>query len=218
VPGGLLTLNPSYGVTVRGVIAAAPDREGGVGGFQASERAGRRPAKWFKSQPDDTVSWDLILDSDATPGRYSVTERLRHLRDMGVAHSDHDEPPTIDLSGDVWDTDANIPWVIENITLGDRLYDPFGEIRQHHVTVQLSRFEELDEVNAISIRRTRTGKKNKKRRHTIVTRAGDTMRSVALRELGSGNRWKDLRHWNKKQLGKVNPDDRLRAGTHLAVH
>jgi hypothetical protein len=51
-----------------------------------------------------------------------------------------------------------------------------------------------------------------------VTRAGDTMRSVALRELGSGNRWKDLRHWNKKQLGKVNPDDRLRAGTHLAVH
>ena len=219
MPGGTILLNPSYGPAVRAIVAQAPDRDGGGGGWQPSARAGRAPGKWFKAVPDDTYNWTLILDADATPGT-PIENRVRNIRNMGQPGSGHSRPPSIELSGDVLDADARIRWVMDSMSLGDRLYvrGDDGEkllIRQV-VTVGLSRYVELDEIETVRI--TTTRKRGKRRKRLIKTKANDTLRAVALRELGSGSRWKDLVKWNKKKLAKVNPDARLRTGTHLYVY
>lgn len=213
MPGGTLHLDPSYGSGLTTIVEAPPDRSGGVGGWQASERVGRRPGKWFKSQPDDTLSWQLILDRDATVGS-SIEHRLLNLRYMGVPHSGKSEPPVIKLSGDLNATDAGMEWVVEDVKLGERLYASDGTLVRYHVTVDFSRYNEIGEIEALRITRTRASKK--KRRRTIKSKNGDTLRGIALRELGSGARWKDLVKWNKS-LKRVDPDARLRANLSIKV-
>lgn len=212
--GGTILLNPSRGRAVRLVVESPPERSGGVGGWVGSERARRRAAKWYRALPDDTYSWNLILDEDALPGTSTISERLRWLRDMGQP-GNYEEPPTIEITGDVWDDDANVLWVMDGLTLGDRLFNPDGSFRRHHVTVQLSRYVAVDEIAAIRVTPTRTGRKRTRR--TVVVKQGDTLRAIALRELGNGSRWKEVVAWNKAKLRGVLPDVPLRAGVRLVV-
>jgi hypothetical protein len=212
--GGRINLAPSRGSDLTLLVAGAPGREGGVGGWESSERALRRPAKWWKASPDDTMSLELIIDIDKVGGP-SVERRIRVLRDMGQA-GDHDEPPTITVTGDVWQEDQAIEWVMQGLTLGDRLYNSDGTLRRQAVTVSLERYEELDTIEPVSVKGAR-GKKGKRRRRVVVARGNDTLRAVALRELGDATRWKDLQRWNKAKLKGVDPDARLRTGTHLTV-
>lgn len=214
MPGGRVRLVPSRGSDLTMILNKEPDRGGGVGGFEATERALRRPAKWWKGSPDDTYSLDCTIDIDAIGGP-SVERRLRVLRDMGLPGDDPDGPPSITLDGDVWDSDKNIRWVMEDIAFGERLWNPDGTLRRQQVTVSLSRFEDLATIEAIRVKPTRT-KSRKRRRRTTVARGSDTLRAVALRELGDATRWKDLVRWNKKLKG-VDPDARLRTGTHISI-
>lgn len=215
MPGGTITLKPSYGIPLTAIVASAPARSGGVGGWQASERARRGPGKWFKAVPDDTYSWTLILDSDATYGKSNVEQRIRNLRDMGRPHDGEAEPPVIDLTGDIWEPDSYISWVMDGMSLGERLYAGDGTLIRQHVTVELSRANLISEIEAVAIEGGRKG--GKKRQRTIKTKEGDNLRRVALRELGKASRWQDIRKWNKKKLAKVNPDARLKTGTRLVI-
>jgi phage protein U len=216
MPGGKLTLLPSYGAPLTLIVMASPDRAGGVGGWEASERAEQRPGKWWKGQPDDTMSWEFLVDIDMEFAGLSVEKRLSILRLMGVKHAGQDEPPSIKLDGDVTPADASLTWVIEDIQYTDRLYQGDGTLQQQKVTVTFTRYNAIDEVSAIRIRSTRV-KGRKKRHHVIKTKTGDTLRAVAIRELGNGSRWKEIKTWNPKVLKRVNPDVRLRAGTHLTI-
>lgn len=211
--GGMVRLIPERGSELTLILNKEPDRGGGVGGFEPVERSQRRPAKWWKSIPDDTMSLDCTLDLDAIGGP-AIERRLRVLRDMGLPSDDGDDPPSIKLLGDVWDDDKNVEWVMSNWTLGARLWMPDGTLRRQQVTVDLERFNDLAEISALRVRSTRT--RNRRRRRTVTTRAHDTLRSVALRELGDATRWADLRRWNNK-LKRTDPDIALRAGTHVAI-
>jgi len=211
--GGMVRLTPSRGSDLTLILMGPPDRGGGVGGWETAERALRRPGKWWKQFPDDTISLDCLLDIDAIGGP-SVERRLRVLRDMGLA-TDEDDPPTIELSGDIWDSDQNITWVMSNLTLGDRLFQPDGSLRRQAVKVDLERFTEIDDIKAIRLKTTRS-KKGARKRRVVRTRAHDTLRAVALRELGDPTRWKDLRRWNKK-VKSTDPDIALRTGTQLVI-
>jgi hypothetical protein len=214
--GGMVELTPSRGSKLTLILLEPPDRTLGVGGFQSSERALRRAAKWYKGIPDDTLSLNCLLDVDAIGGP-SIERRLEVLRDMGLAGSE-DEPPTITLDGDVWANDKAISWVISDggLALGARDYQSDGTLRQQQVTVTLERYTALSEIEAIRVTRTRKAGRSRRSR-TVATRANDTLRAVALRELGDGNRWKDLKSWNKKLLRGVDPDARLRTSTRLTV-
>lgn len=212
MPGGRVKFEPDRGSALTLLVAGPPERGGGVGGWVASERGLRRPAKFFKGLPDDTYSWDLIIDIDAVGGP-AVERRIQVLREMGQP-GEEDEPPSILLSGDVWTLDQAVPWVLDDMTLGDRLWNPDGTLRRQHVQVKLSRYTPVSEIEAIKVRSTRKG--GKKRRRQVVARGNDTLRVIALRELGDQSRWKDLRRWNKK-LAKVNPDARLRSGLHITL-
>lgn len=211
--GGRVKFTPSSGSPLTLLVANPPERGGGVGGWQSSDRAQRRPGKWFRAPTDDTYSWDLIIDLDAVGGP-SVERRIEVLRLMGQPPARGEEPPTITLSGDVWEPDQAVRWVMDDMTLGERLWTEDGDLRRQHVTVALSRYVEISEIDEVRISRTRTGRK--RRRRTVQSHANDTLRTIALRELGDGGRWKDLRTWNKK-LAHTNPDARLRAGTHVVI-
>src|SRR4051794_33038232 len=180
--GGMVTLVPSRGSQLTMILRGPPDRSGGVGGMEPVDRSLRRPAKYFKSIPDDTISLDCLIDLDAIGGP-AVERRLRVLRDMGQAGAE-DEPPSITLDGDVWEEDKAIEWVMDGLSLAERMFNPDGTLRQQVVKVDLSRFEALSEVEAIRVKSTRAGKGRKRRRRVTVARGNDTLRAVALRELG----------------------------------
>lgn len=211
--GGMVRLDPSRGSSLTMILNKEPDRGGGVGGHQAVERSLRRPAKWFKAQPDDTISFDCTIDIDAIGGP-SVERRVRVLRDMGQP-SDTEDPPTITVDGDIWDDDKNVTWVMQDWSLGARLWNSDGTLRRQQVTVSLERFNPLDEIQPIRIKSTRKG--GRRRRHVVVARGSDTLRAIALRELGDQARWKDIQKWNKTKLRRVDPDQRLRTGLHLTI-
>lgn len=213
--GGTVTLDPSRGSSLTLILSAPPERSGGVGGWVSSERSLARPAKWFKSIADDTMSLDCILDLDAVGGP-PIERRLRVLRDMGLSSGD-DDPPTLTVSGDVWDDDQNVTWVMVGLSFGERLFNADGTLRRQHVKVDLERFTEVQTVEPLRVRTTRTTAGARKRR-VVIVRGSDTLRAVALRELGDATRWKDLQRWNKAKLTGVDPDAPLRVGTHLAVH
>lgn len=213
--GGMVTLSPSRGSQLTMILRGPPDRGGGVGGMEPVDRALRRPAKFFKSIPDDTISLDCLIDLDAIGGP-SVERRLRVLRDMGQAGAE-DEPPSITLTGDVWEADQAIEWVMDGLSLAERLFNSDGTLRQQVVKVDLSRYEALSEIEAIRVKSTRAGKGRKRRRRVTIARGNDTLRGISLRELGDATRWKDIVRWNKKKLKGVDPDARLRTGTHLTI-
>lgn len=213
MPGGRVTFIPEVGSSLTLLVEGPPERGGGVGGWESSERGGTRPAKWFKSIPDDTYSWPLILDIDEVGGP-PIERRLRVLRDMGQPQGHDNEPPAITVTGDLWEHDGNIQWVMNELTLGERLWNSDGSLRRQHVTVGLERYTPLDEIEAVRIRPTRTG--TKKKRRSVVVHGNDTLRVIAVRELGDATRWKDLRRWNAK-LKRTDPDARLRTGLHITL-
>lgn len=209
--GGRVKLTPSRGTALTLLLLAPPERSGGVGGWVASERALRPPAKWFKGVPDDTMSLDCLLDIDAVGGP-PIERRLRVLRNMGIA-GDAEEPPTIRVDGDIWDSDQGLHWAMTGLSLGDRLFNGDGTLRRQGVKVDLERYSPLDTIKPLRIRSTRRG--GQRRRRVVRTNSGDTLRAVALRELGDATRWKDLQRWNK--LKGVDPDARLRTGTTVTI-
>lgn len=214
--GGRVKLTPGIGSPLTLILNAPPDRTGGVGGYETVERQGRRPAKWWKSSPDDTISLDCILDIDAIGGP-SIERRLRVLRDMGLPGDDVNGPPPITLDGDVWEDDKTVEWVFQSggLTLGDRLWNSDGTLRRQFVKIDLERFAPLSTIEAIKIRSSRTSK-GKRRRRVTIAKGNDTLRGIALRELGDATRWKDLVRWNKKLKG-ADPDARLRSGLHITI-
>jgi hypothetical protein len=214
MPGGRVKLDPSRGSSLTMILAAPPERSGGVGGWAASERSRRSSAKWFKSIPDDTMSLECIIDIDAIGGP-AVERRIRVLRDMGIVGGPDGEPPTIKVEGDIWDSDQNVTWVMSGLSFGDRLYNGDGSLRRQHVKVDLERYVEVDPIKPLRIQSTRSGGKRKRRQ--VQARGTDTLRAIALRELGDATRWKDLQRWNPKTLKGVDPDARLRTGIRLTV-
>jgi phage protein U len=210
--GGTVTLNPSRGSSLTLILVAPPERSGGVGGWVTTERALSRPAKWFKAPTDDAMGLECVLDIDAVGGP-SIERRLRVLRDMGQPDGT-DDPPSIRATGDIWEEDQNITWVMQDWRLGERLWNSDGSLRRQHVSVDLVRFDELDTVQPVRVRTTRSSSTARKR-HTVIASGNDTLRAVAVRELGDATRWKDLQRWNK--LKGVDPDARLRTGTHLVI-
>ena len=213
--GGMIELTPSRGSKLTLILNKEPDRTLGVGGFESTERALRRPAKWYKSIPDDVMGLDCTLDIDAIGGP-AIERRIEVLRNMGIAGTE-DEPPSITLDGDVWDNDKTVTWIMQpgGLTLGPRLWLPDGTLRRQQVGISLERFTELSEIQPTKSTSTRT-RSGSRRRRTVRSRGNDTLRAVALRELGDQGRWKDLQRWNKK-LKSVDPDARLRTGTTISV-
>jgi hypothetical protein len=216
--GGMVKLTPTRGTPLTLIVDGAPDRSGGVGGWQSSERALRRPARWWQSPPEDTMSLPCIIDLYAIGGP-SIERRVEVLYAMGQvdAEDDEEEPPVIRLSGDVVARDKTLRWVLQDIKLGERAWTSWGALRQQKLTLELEGYDGLDTIAPVAIKRTRS-QGGTRRARVIVTQQGDTLRAIAVRQLGQSDAWKRVRDWNPKTFRTVkDPDAPLRAGLHVTL-
>lgn len=224
-PGGMVKLVPDSGARpVVLILTGAPERGGGVGGWQSTDRPLRKPARWWSGQPQDTLSLPCMFDLygraprgvptlDAT-GAGTVEQRLYALYALGRPSADGDPPPSLRVVGDVF---ANVArkWVITNLTLGDRLYTRTGALRRQAVTIDLEGYDDLATIRPVAIKRTR--QQGQRRARTYVTHRNDTLRSIAVRQLGQSDGWKLIKAWNPRTLRHISPDVRVRAGLRLKL-
>jgi phage protein U len=210
---GMVKLAPDNGGSVLTLLLdGSPDRGGGVGGWNSTDRALRRPARWWGAQPEDTMSLPCILDLYVTGGP-SIERRLEVLYAMGTAGTG-DAPPTLLVVGDV-PTSATVRWVMQNITLADRMYNADGTLRRQSLTVELEGYAPLPSIAPVSIKRTRTAGGKRKAR-VITTKKNDTLRLISVRQLGQSDAWKSIISWNPKFKG-TDPDAQLRAGIKVTL-
>ena len=216
--GGMIKLLPSRGSSLTVIVNGDIDGGGGVGGWQPTDRALRAPAKWWQSQPDDTTSMPCLLDLYAIGGP-ALERRLDVLYAMGQA-GDEDEPPTLRLIGDVAPREQRLTWVLQNITRGARQWTSDGALKRIELTLELERYDPVDSIKPVAIKRTRDSK-GKRRARQITTSKGDTLRAIAVRQLGQSDAWKRIRDWNPKSPPKglkgVDPDAPLRAGIKVTL-
>lgn len=211
---GMVRLVPDTGASpLTLILAGTPDRAGGVGGWASTERALRKPARWYQSTPEDTLALPCLLDLHGIGGP-SLERRLAVLYAMG-SPDDSGDPPTVHVVGDVPD-DAAKKWVVQNITLGDRLFTSTGVLRRQLVNVELEGWRALPTIKPVAIKRTRSA--GHRRTRTYTTRKNDTLRRIAVAQLGQSDAWKSLRSWNPKVLKGVDPDTSLRTGIRLKLH
>lgn len=213
---GMIKLVSATGASLTLIRNGDLDGGGGVGGWQDSERVLREDADWFKSTPKGTRSVPCLIDLDAIGGP-SLERRLEVLYSMGRPDGD-DDPPAIRLYGDIDPIARRLKWKIDDIKLGAELFreEATDELRRQELTLELSTFAEARGVSKVTVRRTRDSK-GKRRRRTISAKRGDTLRAIAVRQLGSSGDYKLIREWNPK-LKHTDPDAPLRAGTKVVLH
>lgn len=207
------------GVTV--LLARPPAVSGGVGGWEAMERPGRRPARWWRGGTELTQTIDGVLDVDHGDRSFPVEDRLARLRRFGVRPGGAANPAPLRLVGDVADpysAEGGL-WVLVGLELGDRIYLRDGSLRRQAVVVELADYTPVETIAQVSVRRTRASVA-KPRVRQVTTRKGETLRGIAVRELGYGGGWVQIRDWNPrlfKGSRNTGPDEPLRAGVRVTL-
>jgi hypothetical protein len=216
-PHGMLRLIGPKGHTVVLIISGDPDRSGSVGGWAQSTRVLAEDADYWVGRPKATATWPCLLHVDGLPGDRSIEDRLDEVYWLGQSH-DGEEPPVIRLSGDVPARDRRLEWKLDDVALGARRYlgNDARTLRSIAVTLSMSSRRLVADVDRVALRPTRDKQGQRRQRQPVRTRQGDTLRSIAVRELGSSADWVKLRQWNPK-LKKIDPDDPLRRGTKVAL-
>jgi LysM repeat protein len=210
---GIIRLDPTYGRGVRLVMAGDPDQSWS-GGWSQTPLASGAPVTWYGGAEDPggltlTAAIDLRIVAEQ-----GLVRSLDALRRMRVAHHGNDQPPKIRIQCAALPLVQRGRWVMQGMQLG-ALVTRRGHTVRQDVTLTFERYGGLDDVDRVRPGRTRTGK-NERRTRTIKTRPGDTLRAIAVRQLGSAGEWKKLRAANDK-LKKITPDEPLRAGLRIKI-
>lgn len=214
---GMVKLVSATGASLTLIRNGDLDGSGLIGGWQGSERVLREDADWWKSTPKGTRTIPCLLDIDAIGGP-SLERRIEVLYAMGQPVDDENDPPPLRLYGDVDPIARARRWKLDDIKLGAQLFleDSPTELRRQDLSLELSTFSPAPGVTRVTVRQTRDSH-GKRRRRTIQARKGDTLRAIAVRQLGSSGDYKLIRSWNPK-LKRVDPDAPLRAGTKVVLH
>ena len=215
---GTYELHPSWGKPVILLNNGPPDRAGGVGGWASSDRVLQPAARWWQTQPGETLNLPGILDLYEAPASApSIETRLTRLYLMGRTYGKHNEPPTIKLRGDIRPEDRQRKWILQDIQLADRQMDSPGVILRQYLTVALEGYYELPAVEGVSLKQTRLPGASQPRTRHVRVKKGDTLRSIAVRELGASGDYKEIQAWNPK-LKNVDPDQPLQPGLIITLH
>ena len=214
---GTYELHPSWGKPVILLNDGPPVRAGGVGGWASSDRVLQPSARWWQTQPGETMTIPGILDLNVPAGAPSIETRLTRLYLMGRTYGKHDQPPTIRLRGDLRPEDRQRQWIMQDIQLADRQMDGPGVILRQHLTVSFEGYYELPSVEGVSIKQTRKPGASQPRTRHVRVKKGDTLRSIAVRELGASGDYKEIQGWNPK-LANVDPDQPLQPGLIITLH
>lgn len=213
---GRIVLVASNGTSFVALIAGDADRTGGVGGWQSSQRIFRKPAAWFQAPVPSAVTYPIMLDIDELPAGGTLESRLDTLYAMGNPSSTGDNPPSIRLLGDV-PTERRIIWKLDTVEQTSRLFSPgdFKSLRRVSITIALSELDRVSGIEPLSVRSTRDTASSPRTR-TIITKTGDTLRSIAVQQLGQSSDFTQIQAWNPT-LKKTDPDMPLRPGLKIVL-
>lgn len=212
---GFVTITGEEGGKVTCLLNGDVDYSDPVGGWEPVERVGQQSAAWYKSQPLATMSIPLSLHVDATGG--DIDRQLKVLAALGKpSGATGDDPGPVQVIGDVPSPPAML-WRLDSLKRGPCLYQPENPavLLSQDFTVELTQIAKQTTVSRASARSART-KAGKKKTRTVKARKNDTIRAIAVRELGNSADYVLIRKWNAK-LKRVDPDARLRAGTKVVL-
>lgn len=197
------------------VLAGDSTHAPAAGGWQATPRSRQKPAVWY-SGPDEPGDLQIACAIDTRlQVSTSLAEHLGYLQALAAPASGQDAPPVLKVACTALPLASRSRWVIADISYGAVIETQTGGVVRQEVTLALTEHQDLDTLQAQSPRVTRTSKA-KRRTRVIQSRPGDTMRAIAVRQLGSAGDWKQIRGWNKT-LAKTNPDLTLRTGTRVVL-
>jgi hypothetical protein len=190
-------------------------RTGSVGGWQQSARSFQEDADWYQSRPKGSYTLPCMLDVLLTGGS-TVEELLDRLYAMG--YRPDDDPPEIRLYGEIpAGASSKWRWKLDDIQLGTTLYQEKNHkaLRRIELQLMLSTFAPVTSVAAASIKRTR-GTTTSTRVRIYTVKQGDTLRAIAVTQLGSSADYKLIQGWNSK-FARTDPDSPLRAGAQITL-
>lgn len=189
-------------------------RAGGVGGWQTVDRPFVKQASWWQATPLRAGQVPVMLDINELPG-IPLEDRLDVLEAMGLPNGASD-PPVVRIAGDA-PRMTGITWRLDDVAVGAALYQPRNHLRLRRIELVLAftELERVDDVKTVSVRRTRSSSGTPGTRQ-IRAHAGDTLRSIAVRELGQSSDYTQIQGWNHA-VAKVDPDAPLRTGLVLVL-
>lgn len=214
---GQIVLIASNGSTFKTLRGGELGRTGGVGGWQTSQRVFRGPASWYQAPTLASLSIPCILDLGELPAGGTLDSRMKTLYKMGQPGKDGSDPPSIQLFGDVTSRERGLIWRLDEIDNAEWLWKPgdHTQLRRVTFTLSLTQLEQSTGIEPLSVRSTRDTASTAKTR-TITVKAGDTLRSIAVRQLGQSSDYTQIQGWNPS-VAKADPDAPLRAGLKLVI-
>lgn len=201
--------------TVTALLLEVRDATIGGGVWEDLPRDGQAPIADFTGRSLDAMTLALRLERGVTGP--SVERALKDLTSLSRPE------PGLRTPGGVW-VMGEVPHAYPKLLrlsepqLGKRRYlsgAPPQPLRYYELEVTLTELVIARATAQATPRRTRD-QRGKRRVRVVRTRAGDTLKLLAIAELGNVTRWRDLREWNPA-FRKTDPDARLRAGLKVTI-
>jgi hypothetical protein len=211
----LRTATPKLSVTVlRG--DTPPVITGGYGGWENQPRPHRQDLTVWKGRAPFSMDLPLLFDDYIAGG--SVETPISVLERMALPPASGKEPPVVAVTGAVAIARKTVPhsdlrWVIQELVWGDALWSTGGYRTRAAVTVKLLHYVAPDRVQSgTAAGRARLAVAGDGGPKAFTVGHGDTLSSVAARELGDYTRWPEI-----ADLNGLRDPDRLTVGQTLRL-
>jgi hypothetical protein len=196
------------------------DLTSGVGGWEEVDRPGRTPISRWRHRVSLRVDVPLWIASADRTSIEPQIEVLTALAGRGPRWVEAEPPHLIFDTGGVspWDaqTYPDQLWVIDALSWGTNLlYNSAGNRYRQDVTVTLLQFVDDVAIPDQSLAKRRQTRGKFKVPKTYHVKKGDTLVSIARRELGSVDRWLEIRKLNPG--ARTDPRVELKPGTVLRL-
>jgi nucleoid-associated protein YgaU len=183
--------------------------ESGYGGWTVVETEGGKGTLEFSGTEPQRWTLPLKLDS------WSTGEDLQDVWDLLMSLASEqgfDPPPQVRLAGTIPPDLSARAWVIEKPVPGsERLINEGNQLLRAEVTLNLIEASFSRNI-ASPLKQAQRAAKGAHSSRTIRARAGDTLVSIAARELGNPEKWRDISKLN----GGLQPDN-VKAGQKIKL-
>lgn len=178
----------------------------------------RASRTWWSGQSGATLQIPCVFDGfprQSVEGKIAIVEEMARPVAAGKASG---RPSPVQVAGNV--PGADRAWMLVGIEQGTAMWRNGYRVRQHLV-LSLVQWLPLEQADTRGRRNARTSKGAVKRRGTVVVKRGDTLATIAARELGQASRWRDIAKANpvkrgKKSKARTSPTD-VKVGERLKL-
>lgn len=188
-----------------------PSVSGGRGGWTEKARPRRQAVVQWDGPSARTCSIEILLDAWRSGG--SIAAQLAVV-DALAPPASAVEGPVLYVTGSPL-VPSTVPWVAQAVNLYDALERPNGTLARVMVGFELIEKRTADVITRSSPAKRSTGRngtpsRGQPRKH--VVKAGESLTSIAAKELGSAHRWQEI-----AKLNGLRDPKKLRVGQSLTL-